>query len=115
MELKALISKALEEKNASFSMLAEAIGITEEELFDSIDEKNVQVRVIELISKELQIPLYSLFRNPKEFYSSEMFKKYYTEDADKYRVIELLNEIERLKSRISELEQNPDQRGACQE
>lgn len=50
-------------KNYTYSQMAEYLGISEAELDKQFEEKTLEVRTLELISKALRIPLYSFFRD----------------------------------------------------
>jgi transcriptional regulator with XRE-family HTH domain len=62
-EFKEKITEVLNSMNYSFDDLASHLGMNAEELNQAIDDKKVELRTLEFISKELRIPLYSFFRN----------------------------------------------------
>jgi DNA-binding Xre family transcriptional regulator len=99
MNIKGIIEEILKDKQADFKMLAEAIGVSVEELDYSLQENQIQLRTLEMISRELRVPLYSFFRasTPEEIVSLE---KFFNVDITPYREKELLKEIARLKSEI---------------
>jgi transcriptional regulator with XRE-family HTH domain len=106
MGIKALIADILRDNNATFSMLAEAIGMSESELNESLQENCVQLRTLELISRELRVPLYSFFRDSSstDLESLQNMEKYYTTDISRYREKELLREIEKLREQVKNLQ-----------
>ncbi len=77
MDLKAKIIAILESRNLSYETLVNYLGVTQEELDKAFSENTLEIRTLELISKELRIPLYSFFRDADSTYN------YYGE-ADKY-------------------------------
>lgn len=87
-------------------MLADSIGLSEQLLLEALDSEALQIRVLELISKKLRIPLYSFFRDPNfeiKYYNKE--QKYYTQDISAHREAELMKEIEALRKQLNELTQ----------
>ena len=60
-ELKEKITEVLKSMNYSFDDLAGHLGMNAEQLNQAIDDKKVELRTLEFISKELRIPLYSFF------------------------------------------------------
>ncbi len=63
INLKEKVLQVLKLNNHSFSELAEHVGLSEKELDKQFNDKSLEVRTLELISKALRIPLYSLFRD----------------------------------------------------
>jgi transcriptional regulator with XRE-family HTH domain len=58
-EFKEKINEVLKSLNYSFDDLAGHLGMNSEQLNQAIDDKKVELRTLEFISKELRIPLYS--------------------------------------------------------
>ncbi|GIV43261.1 MAG: hypothetical protein KatS3mg035_0384 [Bacteroidia bacterium] len=107
ISIRNIVENVLKEHNADFKMLAESIGISEELLLEALDSEALQIRVLELISKELRIPLYSFFRDPNfeiKYYSKE--QKFYSKDITPYREAELMKEIEALRKQLNELKKS---------
>ncbi len=63
-ELLQKINEVLEHKHATFAQLAEVVGEPEESLRHAIQNYTLEVRMLERISVELQLPLYRFFREP---------------------------------------------------
>jgi transcriptional regulator with XRE-family HTH domain len=63
INLKEKVLQVLKLNNYSYAQLAEHIGLSEKELDKQFDDRTLEVRTLELISKALRIPLYSLFRD----------------------------------------------------
>lgn len=63
IDLKEKVLQVLSMNNHTYAELAEHIGLTEKELDRQFADRSLEVRTLELISKALRIPLYSLFRN----------------------------------------------------
>lgn len=112
-EFKEKINEVLKSMNYSFDELAGHLGMNAEQLNQAIDDKKVELRTLEFISKELRIPLYSFFRNedyvpvnnsPEEpFYVNKINKN--TLDQLQIENILLKKEIESLKEQLLKSEQ----------
>ena len=108
MDIRVVIEGVLKDKKADFKMLADAIGISEDFLDEALQNEFLQVRILELVSKELRIPLYSFFRDPlKDITDHSQSKvKYYDVNISKYKASELatemdlLNEVQLLKKQL---------------
>lgn len=75
INLKEKVVEVLKLNNHTYSELAEHIGLSEKELDRQFSDNSLEVRTLELISKALRIPLYSLFRDTNyEFkYDEELY------------------------------------------
>ena len=75
INLKEKVLQVLKLNNHTYSELAEHVGLSEKELDKQFTDNSLEVRTLELISKALRIPLYSLFRDTNyEFkYDEEMY------------------------------------------
>ena len=62
MNLKAKILQVLEMKKFTYADLASYLNISENDLDFALENNTLEIRTLELISKELRIPLYSFFR-----------------------------------------------------
>ncbi len=71
MKLKEKILQVLEKKNYTYAELAAHLSISETELDFAIENNTIEIRTLELISKELRIPLYSFFRENFEGFDFE--------------------------------------------
>jgi len=63
INLKEKILAVLKLNDHTYTELAEHLGIAEQELDRQFADNSLEVRTLELISKTLRIPLYSLFRD----------------------------------------------------
>lgn len=79
MNLKEKILQVLEKKNYAYADLASHLSISESELDSAIENNTIEIRTLELISKELRIPLYSFFRENFEGFDFEK-EPYYNEN-----------------------------------
>jgi transcriptional regulator with XRE-family HTH domain len=61
--LKERIISVLNARNLSYKQLVDYLGTTEAELDQALADNTIEIRTLELISKELRIPLYSFFRD----------------------------------------------------
>ena len=66
MDIKVRLIEILKKENYTFTQLAEYIDMSEEELTNALEQKTLELRSLELISKTLKIPLYSFFREEDE-------------------------------------------------
>lgn len=104
MNLKSKIVKLLEQNNYTYQQLAEHLYITENELDHALETKTLEVRTLELISKELRIPLYSFFREQNEKLNLESDKeKFYDVNIWSDQEFKYKNEINILKEELSKL------------
>jgi transcriptional regulator with XRE-family HTH domain len=79
MDLKSKIIAILESRNLTYETLVAYLGLSQEELDKAFSENTLEIRTLELISKELRIPLYSFFRDPDSSYAT-----YYGKDQQYY-------------------------------
>lgn len=105
MDLKDKIIELLKEKNVTYNQLAEHLNLTEKELDHALETRTLEVRTLELISKELRIPLYSFFRDPDALqkYMNSNLEPYYNVNIWSDQEIRYKNEIHLLKDQIEDL------------
>ncbi|MCE2772682.1 MAG: hypothetical protein LW750_04480 [Bacteroidetes bacterium] len=70
--LKERIIAVLNARNLSYKQLVDYLGTTEAELDQALADNTIEIRTLELISKELRIPLYSFFRHHEHPQSEEI-------------------------------------------
>jgi transcriptional regulator with XRE-family HTH domain len=100
MNLKNKIVELLEKQSYSYKDLAEHVNLTEEQLDHALETKTLEVRTLELISKELRIPLYSFFRDPAQMAA-------YLEEKEKYYDVNIWSDQEvKYRSEITELREH---------
>src|ERR1700755_457099 len=100
MNLKNKIVKLLEQNNYTYQQLAEHLHISETELDHALETKTLEVRTLELISKELRIPLYSFFRDPAQMAA-------YMEEKEKFYDVNIWSDQEVVyKSEITKLRED---------
>ncbi len=105
MDIKSKIIEILSKENYTFTQLAEYLHMTEEGLTMELNNKTLELRNLEAISKALRVPLYSFFRadhskfnfNEKPYY----INKLWTGDDDLKTAKELNIEINLLKQIIA--------------
>jgi transcriptional regulator with XRE-family HTH domain len=105
MDIKSQLIEILKKENYTFSQLADYLGMTEDNLTADLNNKTLELRVLELISKELRVPLYSFFRSENakvDTYEKPYYvNKLWTSDDSIKKASELKNEINLLKHIIS--------------
>ena len=105
MKLKEKILEILKEKDFTYAALASYLGKSEKDLDYALENNTVEIRTLELISKELRIPLYSFFREAEGTLSAkESFYKMNIGSTEEYRlkreIIVLKQEIESLRDQL---------------
>jgi len=105
MNLKNKIVKLLEQNNYTYWQLADHLHITEAELDHALETKTLEVRTLELISKELRIPLYSFFReqNEKPNSTTPDKEKFYDVNIWSDQEFKYKDEINKLKEELEKL------------
>ena len=104
MNLKGKIVELLEKQNYSYKDLAEHVNLTEEQLDHALETKTLEVRTLELISKELLIPLYSFFRDPAQMAAYlEEKERYYDVNIWSNQEIKYKSEIDKLRDDLKKL------------
>lgn len=104
MNLKKKIIELLEKQEYSYKELAEHLNLSEEQLDHALETKTLEVRTLELISKELRIPLYSFFRDPRQMaqYMEEK-EKYYDVNIWSDQEVKYRSEITKLREDLQKL------------
>ncbi|MCC7301950.1 MAG: hypothetical protein IT233_04860 [Bacteroidia bacterium] len=102
MNLKERVILILKKRSYTYADLAKYLGVTEAQLDHTFANNSMEVRTLELISKELRIPLYSFFRDPSRP-GIEYREPFYTENIweDESRSLEL--ELSAMKKEIEQL------------
>ncbi len=102
--LREKIENILIKENYTFGQLADYLNLTEEQLEYGLENKTLELRYLEDISKNLRVPLYSFFRNPdtlinyteKPFYVNKLWN-----DGEAPSPQKLIEEIEMLKKALA--------------
>jgi transcriptional regulator with XRE-family HTH domain len=101
-DLKERIVAVLNAKNLTYQQLVDHLGTTPEALDTALAENTIEIRTLELISKELRIPLYSFFRDPHaELKSGE--QPFYNVNIWAPEEIHLRTENENLRQEVERL------------
>ena len=106
MNLKEKILEVLHKRSFTYEALANYLGISEKELDYALEHSTLEIRTLELISKELRIPLYSFFRdayagsfNWKDpYYNVNLWSA--EETRLRMEIQALLNEVETLRHEL---------------
>ncbi len=105
MDIKSQLIEILKKENYTFSQLADYLSMSENDLITDLNNKTLDLRVLELISKELRVPLYSFFRSENakvDTYKKPYYvNKLWTSDDSIKKASKLKNEINLLKQIIS--------------
>ncbi len=104
MEIKDQLVEILKKENYTFSQLAEYLSMSEDDLTEALNNKTLELRSLELISKALRVPLYSFFRSPDSAinYNEQPYyiNKLWTGDDTVKNPAQLSSEISLLKEII---------------
>jgi transcriptional regulator with XRE-family HTH domain len=104
MDIKTQLVEILKKENYTFTQLAEYLNMSENNLTDALNNKTLELRNLELISKALRVPLYSFFRSPDSEinYNEKPYyiNKLWTGDDSVKNATQLNNEIGLLKEII---------------
>lgn len=98
--LREKIEEILIKENYTFKQLADYLNIDEQQLEDGLENKNLELRYLEDISKTLKVSLYSFFRNNniKLNYSvTPYFTNKLWTDAEETSIEKLVEDIDMLK------------------
>ena len=101
------INDILAKENYTFKQLAEYLGLTEQQLESGLINKTLEIRHLEDISKNLRVPLYSIFRDAgakvdyveKPYFTNKLWND--DEEASPQKIME---EIEMLKKALAHKE-----------
>lgn len=103
MNLKEKLLQVLEKKNYTYAELATYLSMSEPELDFAIENNTIEIRTLELISKELRIPLYSFFRENFDGFDFEK-ESYYNENIwSKEEESESIPDLRTLRQEIEAL------------
>lgn len=104
MDVKSQLVEILTKENYTFTQLAEYLNMSEDELTIALNNKTLELRALELISKALRVPLYSFFRSPENEINYDekpyYINKLWTGDDTVKNESQLQNEIGLLKEII---------------
>jgi transcriptional regulator with XRE-family HTH domain len=104
MDIRSKVEEILKKENYTFSQLADYLHMTENGLSHELNNKTLELRNLEAISKALRVPLYSFFRSEgfkfdfkqKPYYVNKLW----TGDDDEKSIQQLSEEIDLLKQII---------------
>jgi transcriptional regulator with XRE-family HTH domain len=100
--LKERIVAVLRSRNFTYQTLVDHLGTTEADLDRTLEQNTIEIRTLELISKELRIPLYSFFRDT-DFDASQPDQPYYNVNIWAPETIQVQTENETLRQEIERL------------
>ena len=102
VNLKSKILQVLEMKKFTYADMASYLNISEADLDYALEHNTLEIRTLELISKELRIPLYSFFRENFEGFGFEKEPYYnvniWSKEESKYTL-----ELKALRQEIDQL------------
>jgi transcriptional regulator with XRE-family HTH domain len=98
------IKDLLISENYTFRQLADYLNLSEAELESGLEDKTLEIRYLEEISKNLKVPLYSIFRDSKEkkdMFEQPFFTNKLWKDEEENNPEKLVHEIKLLKQIIA--------------
>jgi hypothetical protein len=102
INLKSKILQVLDMKKFTYSDMASYLNISEADLDYALENNTLEIRTLELISKELRIPLYSFFRENFDGFDFEKEPYYnvniWSKEESKYTL-----ELKALRQEIEQL------------
>lgn len=106
--LKARIEEILLKENYTIKQLADYLNLSEQKLIEGLENKTLELRHLEEISKNLKVPLYSFFRdgdtsfsyNEKPYFINKLWDNTNSFDSPE----KLKEEIELLKQALAKKE-----------
>jgi transcriptional regulator with XRE-family HTH domain len=102
MNLKEKILQVLTVKKFTYADLASYLNISESELDFALENNTLEIRTLELISKELRIPLYSFFRENFDGFDYEK-EPYYNVNIWSKEEAKFTLELKALRQELEEL------------
>lgn len=97
------IKTLLISENYTFKQLADYLSLSETELEEGLENKTLEIRHLEEISKNLKVPLYSIFRDSqtkKDFFEQPFFINKLWKEEEDLSPQKLMEEINLLKQVI---------------
>lgn len=102
MNLKGRILQVLELKKISYADLASYLSLSENDLDFALENNTLEIRTLELISKELRIPLYSFFRESCKVFDFEK-EPYYNVNIWSKEEAKFTLELKALRQEVEQL------------
>jgi transcriptional regulator with XRE-family HTH domain len=102
VNLKSKILQVLEMKKFTYADMASYLNISESDLDYALEHNTLEIRTLELISKELRIPLYSFFRENFEGFDFEK-EPYYNVNIWSKEESKFTLELKALRQEIEQL------------
>ena len=102
MNLKDKILQVLISKKFTYADLASYLHLSEADLDFALENNTLEIRTLELISKELRIPLYSFFRENFEGFNYEK-EPYYNVNIWSKEEAKFILELKALRQEVEQL------------
>jgi hypothetical protein len=102
VNLKSKILQILEMKKFTYADMASYLNISENDLDYALEHNTLEIRTLELISKELRIPLYSFFRENFDGFDFEK-EPYYNVNIWSKEESKFTLELKALRQEIEQL------------
>jgi transcriptional regulator with XRE-family HTH domain len=102
VNLKSKILQVLEMKKFTYADMASYLNVSESDLDYALEHNTLEIRTLELISKELRIPLYSFFRENFDGFDFEK-EPYYNVNIWSKEESKFTLELKALRQEIEQL------------
>ena|ERR1043165_4205839 len=104
MDIKEKITELLQKDKHTFRELADYVRMSESDLTQQLNNRTLELRKLETISKVLRVPLYSFFRTEELYHLDEKpfyINRLWTGDDGSKTIAQLTHEISLLKQIIA--------------
>jgi len=101
--IKSRVNEALQTGMFDEELLSKRLGMPISTLMEALDNRNVELRTLETLSKELRIPLYSFFQDATIYEKEAGQVNHYINRETRSEIDNLKVENDQLKKQIEEL------------
>jgi hypothetical protein len=101
--LKIRVTEAFHTGMFDEELIEKRIGMPIANLMEALDNRNIELRTLETLSKELRIPLYSMFQEATIYEREAGQLNYYINRESRTEIDNLKVENDKLKKQVEEL------------
>lgn len=103
--LKNRVTDAFQTGMFDEEIIERRIGMSIPVLMEALDSRNIELRTLETLSKELRIPLYSMFQDATIYEKEAAQVNHYINRETRTEIDNLQAENDKLKKQVEELKQ----------
>lgn len=103
--IKNRVTEAFQTGMFDEEVIEKRIGMSIPGLMDALENRNIELRTLETLSKELRIPLYSMFQDSTVYEKEAGQVNHYINRETRSEIDNLKVENEKLKKQVEELKQ----------